>query len=126
MSMDGNSTSWQKFDDDVEYKQMKNTHGSAKIGGFAHRMGRASASADFSKQRSQESCMEYRVVIEQDENGVFIAVCPALLGCTARGKTHAEALANIKDAITVCLASLKKHTESATPPISVKRIENRA
>ena len=82
--------------------------------------------ADFSKRRFQVSCMEYRVVIEPDEDGVFVAVCPALLGCTSRGKTREEALANIKDAMTRYLASLKKHDETAPPPIGKKVVEIRA
>jgi predicted RNase H-like HicB family nuclease len=58
--------------------------------------------------------MEYRVVIEPDEDGVFVAECPALPGCISQGKTRAEALANIQDAMTGYLASLKKHGEAAT------------
>ena len=55
--------------------------------------------------------MKYRVVIEPDEDGVFVAECPALPGCISQGKTRAQALANIKDAMTGYLASLKKHGE---------------
>jgi predicted RNase H-like HicB family nuclease len=62
--------------------------------------------------------MKYRVVIEPDGDGVFVAECPALPGCISQGKTRAEALANIKDAMTGYLASLKKHDESVPPPIS--------
>jgi predicted RNase H-like HicB family nuclease len=59
--------------------------------------------------------MKYRVVIEPDEDGVFVAECPALPGCISQGKTRAEALANIKDAMTGYLASLKKHGEPVPP-----------
>lgn len=62
--------------------------------------------------------MKYRVVLERDEDGVFVAERPALPGCVSRGKTRAEALANIKDAMTGYLASLKKHGEPAPAPIS--------
>ena len=67
--------------------------------------------------------MKYRVVIEADEDGVFVAECPALPGCISQGKTRAEALANIKDAMTGYLASLKKHGEAAPPPISEEIVE---
>ena len=43
---------------------------------------------------------------------MFVAECPALPGCISQGKTRAEAVANIKDAMTGYLASLKKHDES--------------
>ena len=42
---------------------------------------------------------EFTVVIEQDEDGAFIAICPALQGCHTAGDTQEEALELIKDAI---------------------------
>ena len=52
--------------------------------------------------------MKYRVLIEQDEDGIFIAECPSLPGCISQGKTRKEALDNIQDAIKGYLESLKK------------------
>jgi predicted RNase H-like HicB family nuclease len=57
--------------------------------------------------------MKFRVVIEPDEDGVFVAECPALAGCVSQGKTRDEALANIRDAIQGYLFSLEKHGELA-------------
>jgi len=42
---------------------------------------------------------------------VFVAECPALPGCISQGETRVDALANIKDAMTGYLASLKKRGE---------------
>jgi predicted RNase H-like HicB family nuclease len=42
---------------------------------------------------------EFTVVVERDEDGAFIAVCPALPGCHTAGDTEAEALELIEDAI---------------------------
>ncbi len=70
--------------------------------------------------------MKYRVTIEQDEDGVFIAKCPSLPGCVSQGKTRKEALANIKDAIDGYLASLKKHNEPIPPSIDEELVEVRA
>lgn len=39
------------------------------------------------------------VVIERDEDGFFVASCPALKGCWSQGKTEQEALANVKEAM---------------------------
>ena len=39
------------------------------------------------------------VVIEKDEDGNFLAICPALQGCYTSGETSEEALAMIEDAI---------------------------
>ena len=43
--------------------------------------------------------MKYRVLIEPDEDGVYVAEVPALPGCISQGRTRAEAIANIKEAI---------------------------
>lgn len=42
---------------------------------------------------------EFTVVIERDEDGRFLAICPALQGCYTEGETEAEARELIKDAI---------------------------
>jgi len=42
---------------------------------------------------------KYTIVIEQDEDGVYIVSCPALKGCYSQGDTVEEAIENIKDAI---------------------------
>src|SRR5665213_3869994 len=61
--------------------------------------------------------MLYRIVIEQDEDGMFVAECPSLPGCISQGHTREEAVANIKDAIGGYIASLKKHGEPIPPPM---------
>ena len=43
--------------------------------------------------------MKLHVMIEQDEEGYYVAEVPALPGCLSQGKTHEEAIANIKEAI---------------------------
>jgi predicted RNase H-like HicB family nuclease len=43
--------------------------------------------------------MKFRILIEQDEDGVFVAECVSLPGCVSQGKTREEAIKNIKDAI---------------------------
>ncbi len=55
--------------------------------------------------------MKYRVLIQKDEDGIFVAKCPSLPGCISQGKTREEALANIRDAASGYLQSLKKHNE---------------
>ena len=67
--------------------------------------------------------MKYRVLIEQDEDGIFVATCPVLPGCISDGKTRAEALANIQDAIKGYIESLKKHGDPIPPPITEEIVE---
>ncbi len=47
--------------------------------------------------------MKFNVTIDRDEDGMWIAECPALPGCVSQGATKAEALENVKDAIRLCL-----------------------
>lgn len=67
--------------------------------------------------------MKYRVLIEPDEDGVFVAEVPSLPGCISQGQTRAEALANIREAIGVYLESLEAHGEPVPPPISEELVE---
>lgn len=39
------------------------------------------------------------VILRNGEDGYIVAECPSLPGCISQGKTEAEALANIKEAI---------------------------
>ena len=55
--------------------------------------------------------MRYRVLLEQDEDGMWIVECPSLPGCISQGRTRKEALKNIEDAITGYIESLEKHNE---------------
>ncbi len=47
--------------------------------------------------------MKYRVLIEQDEDGVFVASVPSLQGCYTEGDTFEEVLENTKDVIKLHL-----------------------
>ncbi|MEK6853709.1 MAG: type II toxin-antitoxin system HicB family antitoxin [Nanoarchaeota archaeon] len=67
--------------------------------------------------------MKYRILIEQDEDGAYVAECSALPGCISQGKTRHEAIDNIKDAIKGYLASLKKHNEPMPPSIEEETVE---
>ena len=47
--------------------------------------------------------MKFTIAITRDEDGAYIAECPAIPGCVSQGKTEAEAQANVQDAIKQCL-----------------------
>ena len=67
--------------------------------------------------------MRFRTIIEQDEDGKFVAHCPTLPGCWSQGDTREEAKRNIADAIEGYLASLKEHGDPIPPPITEEIIE---
>lgn len=67
--------------------------------------------------------IRFRVLIEQDEDGQFVAECPSLPGCISEGGSREEAVANIKDAIAGYLESLRKHDEPIPPSIWEETVE---
>ena len=67
--------------------------------------------------------MKYRIILEQDEDGIYTALCPSLPGCISQGETRNEALKNIKDAMEGYILSLKKHNEAIPTPINEEYLE---
>ncbi|MBI3660903.1 type II toxin-antitoxin system HicB family antitoxin [Candidatus Acetothermia bacterium] len=51
--------------------------------------------------------MKYKVRVQKTEEG-YAVWCPGLPGCWSQGKTEAEALENIKDAIKTYLETIKE------------------
>ena len=67
--------------------------------------------------------MKFRIIVEQEEDGVYVAQCPSLPGCISEGKTREEVMNNIKDAISGYLESLRKHNEPIPPSIIEELVE---
>jgi len=67
--------------------------------------------------------MRYRVYIQPDEDGVFVATCPSLPGCVSQGATRSEVRQNIQEAISLYLKSLRKHGDPIPPGIEEEVIE---
>ena len=68
----------------------------------------------------------FQVIIEQDEEGWYVAECPALKACYTQGKTYEEAIENIKDVIQMCLEELRESGQPVPEQaeiISVRRVE---
>ncbi|OPY50807.1 MAG: hypothetical protein A4E48_01734 [Methanosaeta sp. PtaU1.Bin060] len=57
--------------------------------------------------------MKFKVVLEDAEEGGYIASFPALPGCHSQGDTVEEALNNIKEAIVGCLESISEERAKA-------------
>jgi len=47
--------------------------------------------------------MKFTITISQDEDGMYIAECPAIPGCVSQGVTEQEAEKTIQKAIKGCL-----------------------
>ena len=53
-------------------------------------------------RRYNQVDVKFTVSIYRDEDGIFIAECSSILGCTSQGQTEAEAETNIADAFREC------------------------
>jgi predicted RNase H-like HicB family nuclease len=49
--------------------------------------------------REEDWPMRYTVVLEQEPDGGYVALVPALPGCVSQGDSRTDALANIREAI---------------------------
>ena len=56
-----------------------------------------------SQWTKKKTNIKFPISIFQDEDGMFIAECPAIPGCVSQGLTEQEARENIRKAIKECL-----------------------
>jgi len=61
--------------------------------------------------------MDFKVFLEKDEeDGGYVVRCPSLPGCYSQGDTVEEALANIREAIELCLEDMEASGEPLPDP----------
>lgn len=63
--------------------------------------------------------MQFNIVIEQDEDGRYVAECMDLPGCLSEGETLEDALENISEAILGCVKSRLKLLLEKQPWIEI-------
>ena len=64
---------------------------------------------------------EFYVVIERDEEGVFVGEVPQLRGCYTQGKTLDELMKNIQEVILLCLEE-QPETEHLPEFLGVQKV----
>ena len=63
---------------------------------------------------------DFKVFLEPDADyGGYVVVCPSIPGCYSQGKTVPEALANIREAIDLCLEDMESRGEEIPDPNNV-------
>jgi predicted RNase H-like HicB family nuclease len=63
---------------------------------------------------------DFKVLPEPEEADGYVAVCPALARCYSQGDTVAESMANIKEAIELCLEDMRARGETIPDPSAVR------
>ena len=71
--------------------------------------------------------MKFTVILEPEADGGYSIYCPAIPGCVSQGDSLDEALANIKEAIVLCLEvrdADKFPAPHETPEIIAREIQD--
>ena len=66
---------------------------------------------------------KFTVVIERDEDGMYVASVPALQGCHTQGTTYEEALESVKDAIRLHLEARKELGEPVPIEVAIDQVQ---
>ena len=72
---------------------------------------------------AEEALMKFRIIVEPDEDGIFVATVPSLPGCVSQGPTREEALRNVREAIEGYVESLRERNEPIPPSIHEEVID---
>jgi predicted RNase H-like HicB family nuclease len=67
--------------------------------------------------------MKLPVVLTPDEEGFIVAECPIIPGCISQGRSREEALANIREAIELCLKTRADEEGSWELPASYEVVD---
>ena len=59
----------------------------------------------------EKKILDFTVLIEMDEDGIYIASVPELQGCYTQGKNVSQVLERIKEAIEVCIETENNEIE---------------
>ncbi|MDO8532186.1 MAG: type II toxin-antitoxin system HicB family antitoxin [Dehalococcoidia bacterium] len=65
---------------------------------------------------------KFTVVVERDEDGVFVVSVPALPGCHTQGETYKKALENVRDAIRLYIDALRDLGEPIPVEVGIEKV----
>ena len=65
---------------------------------------------------------KFTIVVEKDEDGLYVASVPLLQGCYTQGETYEEALENIKDAIKLHIEARRDLGEPVPVEVAIDEV----
>lgn len=65
---------------------------------------------------------DFTVIVERDEDGLYVASVPALAGCHTQARSLDELMARIQEAIAVCLDDGSDADAPALEFVGVQRV----
>lgn len=82
------------------------TNGWTTAGKMRRKRQRGTEMAPTVRTVAETASFELSSHLEPDETGGFVVICPLIPGCFSQGETVGEALANICEAIQLCLEEM--------------------
>ena len=70
-----------------------------------------------------QSPYRFLTLIEQDEDGIYVATVPALKGCHTQAKRLEELLPRVREAIELCLEVEAQYVAPAMQFVGVQQVE---
>ncbi len=72
---------------------------------------------------SEIKTLHLPILLEQDEDDVYIVSCPVFKGCHSYGLTVDEALSNIREVIDICIEEDKEKTSEINRFVGFREIQ---
>ena len=66
--------------------------------------------------------ISFPVIIELDEDNVFIVSCPVFKGCHSYGKTIDEAMNNLAEVIEMCIEESNYNIDNSNKYVGIREI----
>jgi predicted RNase H-like HicB family nuclease len=74
-------------------------------------------------KKSKNKILHLPILVEQDEDNIYIVSCPVFKGCHSYGKTVDEALSNIREVIDICLDEEKDKVSGSNHFVGFREME---
>ncbi|MCO5263335.1 hypothetical protein SDC9_23852 [bioreactor metagenome] len=73
--------------------------------------------------KTENKVLHLPILVEQDEDNIYIVSCPVFKGCHSYGKTVEEALTNIKEVIDICIEEEKDKVSGTNRFVGFREIQ---
>jgi predicted RNase H-like HicB family nuclease len=74
-------------------------------------------------RKSKNQVLHLPIIVEQDEDNIYIVSCPVFKGCRSYGKTIDEALSNIREVIDICIDEEKDNVTGINHFVGFREME---
>ncbi len=73
--------------------------------------------------KTKNNLLHLPILVEQDEDNIYIVSCPVFKGCHSYGKTVDEALVNIREVIEMCIDEEKEKVSGLNRFIGFRELQ---